>query len=218
MLAHDGRVPPLLAAAIAAIACAVAASLLTPFGRRLVDTSSRWLHRAVPATLGALGGAGAVLVAAHPAEAVGLCALAVACALLVPVDLATERLPDALVLPALGALLVALAVAAALTDDWARLGTAVLASLAAGAGFFVLAFVSPASLGLGDVKLALPLGLALGWHGWIPMLLGLAAGFVLLAIAAIVLLATRRTTRGGQLPFGPWMILGAALVLALTAI
>ncbi|MFC7431451.1 MULTISPECIES: prepilin peptidase [unclassified Agrococcus] len=209
--------PTPLAVALAAAACALVAALLTPWARRLVDASSRWLHRGVPAALGALGGAGAVLASAHPAEAAGLCALAVACALLVPVDLATERLPDALVLTALAALLVGLAAAAALTGDWGRLGTAVLASLAAGAGFLVLAFLSPSSLGLGDVKLALPLGLALGWHGWTAMLLGLAAGFVLLALAAIVLLATRRTTRGGQLPFGPWMVLGAAIVLGVAA-
>lgn len=208
--------PLAIAAVLAACVCAGAAALLTPWARRLVASSSRWLHRAVPAALAAVGGAGAVLVSAHPAESVGLCALAVACGLLVPIDLATERLPDALVLPALGALLLGLLVTAALTGEWPRLGTAVLGSLVGGAGFFVLAFISPSSLGLGDVKLALPLGLALGWHGWVPLLLGLAAGFALLALAALVLLAARRTTRGGQLPFGPWMVLGAAVVLGAT--
>jgi leader peptidase (prepilin peptidase)/N-methyltransferase len=207
-----------LALALAALACGATAWLLTPWARRLVDSASRWLRRGVPASLGALGGIGAVLVASHPAEAVGLCALAVASALLVPVDLATERLPDAIVLPALGALLVALVVAAALTGDWGRLGMAVLACLAAGATFFALAWISPSSLGLGDVKLALPLGLALGWHGWLALLLGMLAGFVLLLVVALALLAARRTTRDAQLPFGPWMILGAAATLAWTAL
>ncbi|GAA2170735.1 hypothetical protein GCM10009846_02160 [Agrococcus versicolor] len=207
-----------LALVVAALACGAAAFLLTPWARRLVDTSSRWLHRGIPAGLGALGGAGAVLVASGPAEAVGLCALVVACALLVPVDLATERLPDAIVLPALGVLLAALVVAAATTGEWARLGTAVLACLVAGAVFFALAWISPSSLGLGDVKLALPLGLALGWNGWIALLLGMLGGFALLLVAALVLLAARRTTRDAQLPFGPWMVLGAAAALAWTTL
>ncbi len=205
--------PVPLAVVLAALACGAAAWALTPWARRLVDSRSRWLHRAVPTALGVVGGAGAVLAATSPAHAVGLGILAAACALLAPIDLATERLPDALVLPALGGLLASLVVASAITGDWARLGTAVLASLAAGAGYFALAWISPSSMGLGDVKLALPLGLALGWHGWLVLLVGVLAAFVLLLVVALVLLVARRGIRGVQVPFGPLMMLGAAAAI-----
>ena len=47
--------PPLVIA-IAAALCAAAAWLLTPWVRRIVDSSSRWLRPWVPALLGAVFG------------------------------------------------------------------------------------------------------------------------------------------------------------------
>ena len=44
-------------------------------------------------------------------------------------------------------------------------------------------------------------------------MLGVAAGFVVQAVLALVLLATRRIGLRGELPFGPAMLLGAALVI-----
>jgi leader peptidase (prepilin peptidase)/N-methyltransferase len=75
----------------------------------------------------------------------------------------------------------------------------------------VLAFISPASLGLGDVKLAGLLGAFLGWLGWSQTLLGALSAFVLVGLWSGVLLLTRRVQRTGSVAFGPWMILGAAL-------
>ena len=90
--------------------------------------------------------------------------------------------------------------------------------LAVGAGYFVLAWCAPTSLGLGDVKLSLVLGLALGWFGWQAVFFGVLGGFLVFAIAALGLLATRRTTMQSDLPFGPWMILGAAIGLGWAAV
>ena len=63
---------------------------------------------------------------------------------------------------------------------------------------------------MGDAKLAALLGLYLGWLGWRVLVLGVAAGFVVQAVLALVLLATRRIGLRGELPFGPAMLLGAA--------
>ena len=79
--------------------------------------------------------------------------------------------------------------------------------------FFVLVLVSPRSIGMGDAKLAALLGLYLGWLGWEIVLLGIAAGFVVQAVFALLLLATRRIGLKGELPFGPAMLLGAALAI-----
>ncbi|MGM1028530.1 MAG: prepilin peptidase [Actinomycetota bacterium] len=204
--------PPLVIALAAAL-CAAAAALLTPCVRRLVEAESRWLQRWVPGALAAVGGAAAAALAEHWAVAIAYCALAVGCALLVAVDQAVLRLPDAIVWPTTLAVAALLLVAAATTGEWGRLGTALLAALVVGAGYFVLAWFAPSSLGLGDVKLSLVLGLALGWFGWRAVLLGTLGGFLVFALVALLLLATRRTTLRSDLPFGPWMILGAALGL-----
>lgn len=209
--------PPLVIG-IAAALCAAAASLLTPWARGIADSSSAWLRRWVPAALAALAGAGSVVVADHWAVLVALCVLAVGCALLIAVDLAVFRLPDAIVWPTTGAVLAMLLVAAIATGEWARFGTALLAMLIVGVGYFVLAWISPTSLGLGDVKLSLVLGLTLGWFGWQAVFFGILGGFIALAIVAVALIALRRTSIRSDLAFGPWMIAGAAAGLALATV
>jgi leader peptidase (prepilin peptidase)/N-methyltransferase len=67
---------------------------------------------------------------------------------------------------------------------------------------------------MGDVKLAGLLGLYLGWLGWGVLVVGAAAGFAVQALLALVLLAGRRIGLHGELPFGPAMLLGAAVAIA----
>ncbi|MCH1883732.1 prepilin peptidase [Agrococcus sp. ARC_14] len=209
--------PPLVIATAAAV-CAAAAWALTPWARTLADSSSKWLRRWVPVVLGACAGAGAGAVADHWASLVALCALAVGCALLIAVDLAVFRLPDAIVWPTTGAVLAMLLVAAVVTGEWVRFGTALLAMLVVGVGYFALAWIAPSSLGLGDVKLSLVLGLALGWFGWQAVFFGILGGFIALAVVALVLMALRRTSLRADLAFGPWMIVGAAAGLTVAAV
>lgn len=209
--------PPLVIA-IAAALCAAAAWLLTPWARRIADSSSKWLQPWVPALLGAIAGAGAAAVAEHWAVLIALCTLAVGCAVLIAVDLAVFRLPDAIVWPTTALVLGMLLVAAIITGEWVRFGTALLAMLVVGAGYFVLAFISPSSLGLGDVKLSLVLGLTLGWFGWQAVFFGILGGFITLAVVALALMMLRRASITSDLAFGPWMIVGAAAGLAVAAV
>ncbi|MFI5958219.1 prepilin peptidase [Cryptosporangium sp. NPDC051539] len=130
---------------------------------------------------------------------------------LVFVDLAVQRLPNRVTGAAAAGVLVLLAAA----GDWRRLGWAVVCGLAACACYFVLAFAVPAGMGMGDVKLAASLGLALGWWGGTVTMLGIAAGFFVYGIAAVVLLARGKVGRSDQLPHGPAMLLGAVTVLVL---
>ena len=91
---------------------------------------------------------------------------AVAGVLLAAVDMRCLRLPDLLVGPVLGAALLLLGAAAAVTGTAGDLLRALAAALALGAGYLVLALIPGANLGLGDVKLCLPLGCcSAGWVG-----------------------------------------------------
>lgn len=80
------------------------------------------------------------------------------------------------------------------------------------AAYLVLAFISPAGLGLGDVKFSGAIGLLLGWYGWPYLIVGTVAAFVLNGLVALVALA--RVGRKAEVPFGPTMIAGAVLALA----
>ncbi|WFR84853.1 A24 family peptidase [Arthrobacter sp. Y-9] len=82
---------------------------------------------------------------------------------------------------------------------------------------FLLRAVSPSSLGFGDVKLAGVLGMHLGYVGWWPLLLGTLLAFTLAGLTALVLVLFRRVGWRDSIPFGPFMIAGAAVALVLPA-
>ena len=79
------------------------------------------------------------------------------------VDMARYRLPDRLVFPSLGASLVVLAALSIANDAGDHVVRAVMTGLAYAGMLFVFNMIYPAGLAFGDVKLALLLGLFLGW-------------------------------------------------------
>lgn len=196
-----------------ALVAGVAGWLLAPRLAGFAERPSRWLDRRLVGGLAAVIGVAVPLVATGWAELITYTVIAVGCAALVLVDLAALRLPDRLVGPLYLVTIAGLTVQAAIDHQWLRLAF----SLAVGFGlltvYFILGLVS-AKLGLGDVKLAGLLGVILGWFGWSQTLLGMLAAFAVFALVAAVLLLTRRVARGAELPFGPFMIIGAVLGIA----
>lgn len=95
-----------------------------------------------------------------------------------------------------------------------RLLEAGLVALASGALFFGLHRVNPAGMAFGDVRLALLLGLHLGWRSPAAAYLG----FLLALLLAYVVGQVRKRTRGDNtLPFGPFLAIGAAAALVVAA-
>jgi len=130
---------------------------------------------------------------------------------LTAIDIAIQRLPDMLTLPAYPILIVLLAGAALVGHDFADLARALLGGLALAGGYLVLALVRPGQLGGGDIKLAGVAGLALGWLGWPALIAGAALGFVLSALVSLALIAARRLTLRSEICFGPFLLGGALL-------
>ncbi len=139
--------------------------------------------------------------------------LAAAGVLLAVVDAQHHLLPNRVVVPSTGIGAVLLLVAALADRGTDALLRAVLGAAVLFAVFLLLALISPRGLGMGDVKLAGLVGLYLGWIGWGAVVVGAAAGFVIQALVAVVLLAGRRIGLRGELPFGPALLLGAALAI-----
>lgn len=79
------------------------------------------------------------------------------------VDMVRYRLPDRLIFPSLGVSLVLIAALSFPNDAGDHVGRAVITGLAYASVLFVFNLVYPAGLAFGDVKLALLLGLFLGW-------------------------------------------------------
>lgn len=130
------------------------------------------------------------------------------------IDVDTHRLPDAIVKPSYAVLAVLLCLA-----TWASGEPDALLRACIGAGglflvYFLPTLVVPGSMGWGDVKLSGVLGAALAWLGWGTLAVGGFAAFLLGGAYAVVLLVSRRARRRSRLPFGPWMVLGAFVGVA----
>ena len=156
------------------------------------------------------GAIAAAALARYGLSAAGLIA-AYTCGVLVVlsvIDMESHRLPNKIVLPSAAVVLVA-RLASAPEHWYVWLG----AGLAAFAFFLVFALIYPAGLGMGDVKLALLLGFALGAAVLPALVVGTLAG----AAAAIVLLVRNGAeARRRAIPFGPFLAFGAIAILLLS--
>ncbi|ROS30691.1 A24 family peptidase [Cellulomonas sp. PhB150] len=130
------------------------------------------------------------------------------------IDLDTKRLPNAIVLPSY---LVAAALLALASwnpggaSDWGAMVRALIGCGALYAFYFALILIYPGGMGFGDVKLAGVLGLYLGWFGWAALVTGAFAAFLLGGLFSIGLMIAGRAGRKSSVPFGPWMLAGAAV-------
>jgi prepilin signal peptidase PulO-like enzyme (type II secretory pathway) len=144
-------------------------------------------------------------VVMSPAHAVVGALTAATLVVLSAVDIERGIIPNRIVLPAAAIVLVAqIALFPDRAPEWA------LAALLTAVFFLVPHLLSTAWMGMGDVKLSLLLGAALGWQ---------VAGAVVLAflcvfpVALVILLRGGLAARKTTLPFGPFLSLGALIVL-----
>ncbi len=86
---------------------------------------------------------------------------------------------------------------------------ALLGGGALGAAYLVLHLINPAGMGFGDVKLALSLGVALGWYGWGVWAAGAFLGLLYGSLYGLTLLLRGSATREQGFAFGPFMAAGA---------
>jgi leader peptidase (prepilin peptidase)/N-methyltransferase len=140
-------------------------------------------------------------------------AFAFVCLVLAVIDAATRLLPNRITYPAFPVVAGLLTVASLGLGDLGRLGRGLLAAVAVGGFFLVLALVSPRGMGLGDVKLAPTLGLALGWLSWGTVAVGVFAAFLLGGLAGLAGMVALGLSRKSLLPFGPWLVAGALLAV-----
>lgn len=134
---------------------------------------------------------------------------------LAAVDADVHRLPNALTVPLVPAVVGVLAVASATTGDWnALLRTAVATVLVGGGSIAMAFFLYGRSIGMGDAKLLVSIAPTLAWFGWSHLIVGIWLGFALGGIVALALLLARRATRSTHLAFGPYLVAGAVLAIA----
>lgn len=136
--------------------------------------------------------------------------LAAGCIALAIIDLETKRLPQPITVTLAIASIPGFIVAGLVSGEWPLLRVALSALM------WLLVFGIPwyatagRGVGFGDVKLAPVIGAALGWLGWSVSVVGLAAGLLLGTVVGLGLIVASRAGRKTAVPYGPFMITGAA--------
>jgi prepilin signal peptidase PulO-like enzyme (type II secretory pathway) len=131
--------------------------------------------------------------------------LAVVLVLVSAIDIERRIIPNRIVLPALAIVLLAqLAFHPGQALEW------ILAALGAGLFFLIPILLYPSGMGLGDVKLAMLLGAALGIDVMGALLVAVLAAA---AFAVIILFRQGFAGRKTAIPFGPFLAAGGLVAL-----
>jgi leader peptidase (prepilin peptidase)/N-methyltransferase len=129
------------------------------------------------------------------------------------IDLEHLLLPKRIVYPVLFLVIALLVAASAASGHWHQLVVAAISAVAWYALFFVINLTSPRVLGFGDVRLALLLGLGLGWFGWRFVVIGFFAANVIGAVIGLTLIATKRMSHDQPIPYAVFLALGTAVAV-----
>lgn len=160
--------------------------------------------------------------------------LLAACVALGIVDLRQYRLPNAILFPAIGTAAAIIVVGELIDGDGGAIVRAAIAAAVYCGLLFVMHLINPAGMGFGDVKLAILLGMFVGWVAesrldavravMIALMIGSALGVVLGVARALIaryggsFLPDPLEGSAGDgwkrqtFPFGPPLMVGAVLV------
>ncbi len=125
------------------------------------------------------------------------------------IDLDHQLIPNRILFPGLAIAAILLA-GAAVADGEA---TAFVRGLLAGIVYFlfllVVALIARGGFGMGDVKLALLLGLFLGYVGWGALAVGMVVAILLGGVASLLVLLLTRKGRDSKFAYGPYLVAGS---------
>lgn len=163
-------------------------------------------HRLVQVGIGMITVVAVAVVAAQhwsdPAAALGLAAVVMTYGRLSIIDLAEQRLPNRITLPLAGATLLVIFAAGVGGGQTAGAVTAI------GVGLVFAILLAVLRFGMGDVKLALTVGMIAGWFGRDALLATIYTAATAGAIVALILMVVHRR-RELTFGFGPCLALGS---------
>ncbi len=134
------------------------------------------------------------------------------------IDLEHRIIPNRLTYAAAPTLLVLVTVAAAVTGEWGNLSRAAIAGVAIPAAMLALSELfrlvrGQAGIGMGDIKLAVSIGLVVGYLGGWQLVIFFYATAISAVVVAFGLIAAGRAKLATRIPYGPYLALGAMVAI-----
>ena len=125
------------------------------------------------------------------------------------IDLDHQLLPNRVLFPSTGIFAALLLVGGLVDAGMGDLLRAALAGVTYFAFLLVVAIVARGGFGMGDVKLAFLLGLAMGFRSWGSLVVGIILAILLGGVASGLLLLFGRKGRKAKFAYGPYLVLGS---------
>ena len=129
-------------------------------------------------------------------------------------DLDHKLIPNRILFPSTAIAVALLGLGALLDGEVAAYGRGLLGGVVYFLALLVIALIARGGFGFGDVKLAAFLGLYTAYLGWGQLVVALVLPFIVGGVVSIFLLVTRIRGRKDAIPFGPYMVAGAYLAVA----
>jgi leader peptidase (prepilin peptidase) / N-methyltransferase len=134
------------------------------------------------------------------------------------IDLEFRIIPNRLTLRLPLVLVPLLAFAAALGGDWSAFRRGLIAGVAVPGAMFALsegfrALRGQAGIGMGDVKLAISIGLVVGYLGGLHLVVFAYGSIISAVVIALGLLLAGRAKLATRIPFGPYLAIGSLLAV-----
>lgn len=134
------------------------------------------------------------------------------------IDLEHRIIPNRMTYPLPLVLLVLLVVAAAVGGAWLDLRRGAIAAVAVPGVMLALSETfrlvrGKVGIGMGDIKLAVSLGLVVGYLGALHLVVFAYGAIISAAVIAIGLVLVGRATLASRIPFGPYLAIGALLAV-----
>lgn len=130
------------------------------------------------------------------------------------IDFEHKLLPTRVIYPALVTGWVFLVIDALVRDEMDRLIDAAIGLAIFGGFFFLIAFLVPRGMGMGDVRFSFLLGTFLGYLGGPGfVLLGMFMSFLTGGVIGMIAAAVTKGGRKMKIPFGPFLAAGTLIAI-----
>lgn len=127
---------------------------------------------------------------------------------LAAIDIAEFRLPTPLVWSSCLVTFALFILAATVDQNGPALLRAATGMVVLPATYLIMALLSRGGFGMGDVRLAALVGLALGWRSWTALATGTVIALGYAGLASLIAIALGRLSRRSPIPYGPAMLAG----------